>query len=155
MTPVQWLFFVGLPLGIAVVGTALGEIVRARALSTPFERAASSRPTSLVEEMPTSLVGEILAASGPPKEYEGFDHDWLFSNVRFWMLRREVLGPIAKRHGNTKLWTLRKVYGENFAQGLPGDELLRDALLKLNSSDFRRIVGDYENGRLQESLRVA
>ena len=42
-----------------------------------------------------------------------------------------------KKHGNTLVRTLRKIYGQHFAEGCGPDEKLSDVLHKLESGHFQ------------------
>lgn len=41
---------------------------------------------------------------------------------------RDKDGTIERKHGNTRVDTLRETYGENFAQGVRGDKKLENLL---------------------------
>ena len=41
---------------------------------------------------------------------------------------RDKDGQIDRKHGNTRVDTLRETYGENFAEGYRGDEQLKNLL---------------------------
>jgi hypothetical protein len=57
---------------------------------------------------------------------------------------RDKNGEIGKKHGNTLISTLRKIYGAGFAPGRSGDEKLRDVLHDLDEPSLTRLVHDMQ-----------
>lgn len=49
---------------------------------------------------------------------------------------RDTNGQIRAKNGNTRIDTLREVYGEDFAEGLRGDAHLSTLLDRTNSSSL-------------------
>jgi len=56
---------------------------------------------------------------------------------------RDINGQTREKNGNTRIDTLREVYGENFASGIRGDAHLRTLLERTNS----RSLSDYLRNR--------
>ena len=65
---------------------------------------------------------------------------------------RDRNGHISKRHGDTKIKTLRKVYGANFAKGHPGDETLASLLHELDEPSRATLVRDLKAGKLEVKI---
>ncbi len=64
-------------------------------------------------------------------------------------------GEISKKHGNTLVRTLRKIYGKTFAAGHPDDAKLSDVLTKLNETSLGQVVHDHKNGHLSKRIVTA
>ena len=62
-------------------------------------------------------------------------------------------GEISRKHGNTLIRTLRKIYGEHFAQGCADTAKLSDVLQKLDDPSLRRLIRDHETGKLEQICR--
>jgi hypothetical protein len=62
---------------------------------------------------------------------------------------------IRRKHGNALLRTLRKTYGEHFAEGYRDEEKLGDVLDKMDESSLRKLLQDHERGKLGEICRRA
>jgi hypothetical protein len=62
---------------------------------------------------------------------------------------------IGRKHGNTLIHTLRKTYGEHFAEGCRDDEKLGDVLDRLDKPSLRKLLHDRERGMLDEICRHA
>jgi hypothetical protein len=57
---------------------------------------------------------------------------------------RDVDGTIDRKHGNTKVGTLREIYGEDFAKGVRSDAKLETLLERTQSTsltDFLKRFG--------------
>lgn len=67
-------------------------------------------------------------------------------------LHRDKNGELSKKHGNTLVRTLRKVYGQHFAEGCAPEEKLSDVLHKLNEPSLSKLVHDHERGKLGEKI---
>ena len=68
---------------------------------------------------------------------------------------RDKTGEIGKKHGNTLVRTLRKIYGTTFAAGQPETAQLSDVLAQLNETSLSQLVHDQKNGRLEKKIRGA
>jgi hypothetical protein len=66
---------------------------------------------------------------------------------------RDKNGEISKKHGNTLVSTLRKTYGQSFADGCADDEKLSDVLHKMDEPSLTKLVHDHDAGRLTEICR--
>jgi hypothetical protein len=64
-------------------------------------------------------------------------------------------GEISQKHGNTKLSTLRKIYGMYFAAGYPETQTLSEVLLQLNETSLSQLRRDYETGHLAHKITKA
>jgi hypothetical protein len=73
---------------------------------------------------------------------EGLDHR-----------HRDKNGHIAKKHGNTRIKTLRKIYGANFAKGHPDDETLASLLHELDEPSLSKLIKDHEAGKLEGKIK--
>jgi hypothetical protein len=65
---------------------------------------------------------------------------------------RDKNGELSKKHGNTLVRTLRKVYGQHFAEGCAPEEKLSDVLHKLDEPSLSKLVHDHERGKLGEKI---
>ena len=68
---------------------------------------------------------------------------------------RDRDGAISKKHGNTLIGTLRKVYGQSFAAGHPATAQLGEVLLKLNETSLSQLRRDHETGHLDKKISKA
>ncbi|WP_199860542.1 hypothetical protein [Sphingomonas sp. CFBP 8760] len=57
-------------------------------------------------------------------------------------------GEISRKHGNTRVATLRLVYGRHFAPGFAADAELADVLEALDKSSLSQLVHDHDFGHL-------
>ena len=55
---------------------------------------------------------------------------------------RDKDGEISKKHGNTLVQTLRKIYGNTFAAGHPETAKLSDVLHSLNDTSLGQLIHD-------------
>ena len=62
-------------------------------------------------------------------------------------------GEISRRHGNTLMSTLRKIYGPSFAPESQPTAMLTDMLAELNDPSLTQLVHDHEAGRLHGKLQ--
>jgi hypothetical protein len=62
-------------------------------------------------------------------------------------------GEISRKHGNTKIRTLRKIYGAEFAEGHPDEETLATLLHELDEPSLSKLVRDHEAGLLENYVR--
>ena len=68
---------------------------------------------------------------------------------------RDKNGEIGKKHGNTLVGTLRKVYGKTFAAGQADAATLNDVLQSLNETALGQLVHDQKNGHLSKKIGKA
>jgi hypothetical protein len=68
---------------------------------------------------------------------------------------RDKNGELSKKHGNTLMRTLRKIYGQHFAEGCGPEEKLSDMLQKLDEPSLSKLVQDHDRGQLQEKVAAA
>ena len=68
---------------------------------------------------------------------------------------RDKNGEISKKHGNTLVSTLRKIYGSTFAAGQPCTATLSDVLADLNETSLSQLVHDHTNGKLYHKITKA
>lgn len=59
-------------------------------------------------------------------------------------------GEISKKHGSTRIRTLRKHYGHNFAPGCRDSEKLRKVLKRLDRPSQRKLFHDHEAGKMEQ-----
>ncbi len=65
---------------------------------------------------------------------------------------RDKNGEISRKHGNTLVSTLRKIYGQSFAPSAAPHEKLSDVLAKLDEPSLSRLVRDHEHGHLERKI---
>jgi hypothetical protein len=68
---------------------------------------------------------------------------------------RDKDGAISKKHGNTLIGTLRKIYGQSFAAGHPQTATLSEVLLQLNETSLSQLRRDHETGHLEKKISKA
>jgi hypothetical protein len=61
-------------------------------------------------------------------------------------------GEISRKHGNTLVGTLRKLYGQHFAPGFPETAKLSDVLQQLDEPSLSALVHDHEHGHLERKI---
>lgn len=65
---------------------------------------------------------------------------------------RDKNGELSRKHGNTLVRTLRKVYGHSFAPGFDGHAKLSEVLADLDEPSLSQLVHDHEHGHLDRKL---
>ena len=68
---------------------------------------------------------------------------------------RDKNGEISRKHGNTLVSTLRRIYGPSFAAGESESAKLSDVLAKLHETSLTQLIQDHESGGLDEKVRKA
>jgi hypothetical protein len=68
---------------------------------------------------------------------------------------RDKNGEISRKHGNTLVGTLRRIYGDSFAAGEPESAKLSDVLAKLHEISLTQLVQDHGAGHLEDKVRKA
>jgi len=66
-----------------------------------------------------------------------------------------IVVSIGRKHGNTLIRTLRKTYGDHFAEGCRDDEKLGEVLHKMDEPSLSKLLHDRERGKLDEICRQA
>jgi hypothetical protein len=66
---------------------------------------------------------------------------------------RDKDGEISRKHGNTLVRTLRKIYGQSFAPGFMDHQKLSDILQTLDEPSLSKLVKDHEAGTLEGKIR--
>lgn len=61
---------------------------------------------------------------------------------------RDKNGEIGRKHGNTLVRTLRRIYGQHFAAGQPDSAKLSDVLHTLDERSLSALVHDHQTGAL-------
>ena len=68
---------------------------------------------------------------------------------------RDKNGELSRKHGNTLVRTLRRIYGPGFAQHEEADAKLSDVLTKLDASSLTELVRHHEAGTLTDQIKLA
>ena len=68
---------------------------------------------------------------------------------------RDKNGEISRKHGNTLVSTLRKIYGLSFAPGAQASEKLSEVLVDMDEPSLTKLVHDHERGGLQGKIATA
>jgi hypothetical protein len=68
---------------------------------------------------------------------------------------RDKTDEISRRHGNTLVSVLRRIYGETFAAGEPESAKLSDVLARLDETSFTQLVQDHASGHFNDKIRKA
>ena len=66
--------------------------------------------------------------------------------------RRNKDGEISRKHGNTLVRTLRKVYGQGFAAGYPETAKLSEVMRQLNETSLSQLRRDHETHHLKHKV---
>jgi hypothetical protein len=65
---------------------------------------------------------------------------------------RDKNGQISRKHGNTLIRTLRKIYGSGFAPGFRDEAKLSDLLHKLDERSLSQLHKDHDAGALEAKI---
>lgn len=68
---------------------------------------------------------------------------------------RDKNGEISRKHGNTLVSTLRKIYGASFAPGAQPGEKLSEVLAEMDEPSLSKLVHDHERGDLAGKISAA
>jgi hypothetical protein len=68
---------------------------------------------------------------------------------------RDENDEISRKHGNTLVGTLRKIYGKAFTAGEADSAKLQDVLAKLHETSLTQLVDDHAAGNLDGKVRQA
>ena len=68
---------------------------------------------------------------------------------------RDKDGEISKKHGNTLVGTLRKIYGQGFAAGYPPTATLSEVLAMLNETSLSQLRRDFSSSHLEKKISTA
>ncbi len=68
---------------------------------------------------------------------------------------RDKNGEISRKHGNTLVSTLRKIYGAKFAPGFPDSAKLEDVLATLDAASLSQLVAHHLVGGLEAKIKAA
>ena len=66
---------------------------------------------------------------------------------------RDKDGEISKKHGNTEVKTLRKIYGQSFAPGFKDTDKLSNVLATLDEPSLSKLVQDHNAGTLEGKIK--
>lgn len=65
---------------------------------------------------------------------------------------RDKDGEISRKHGNTLVRTLRRIYGAGFAPGFKDADKLSDVLKKTNEPTLSQLRRDHDMGTLADKI---
>jgi len=65
---------------------------------------------------------------------------------------RDRNGEISRKHGNTLVRTLRKIYGNDFAKAFAETSKLSDVLQTLDEPSLSKLVRDHSAGTLERKI---
>ena len=65
---------------------------------------------------------------------------------------RDRNGEISRKHGNTLVRTLRRIHGQDFAEGFKETDKLSDVLQTLDEPSLSRLVRDHQAGTLESKI---
>jgi len=68
---------------------------------------------------------------------------------------RDKDGEIGRKHGNTLVGTLRRIYGKSFAAGYSDTEKLSEVLSHLNQTSLSQLRRDHSTGHLEHKISQA
>ena len=66
---------------------------------------------------------------------------------------RDKNGQISRKHGNTLVGTLRKIYGSGFATKFKDTDKLNEVLHKLDAASLSQLHKDHEGGHLEGKIK--
>ena len=170
MNPTLLFLFVGLPIVVGIAGIFAGETFRAKSLAAtpPMPKDMESKEDVALLDIVADV--HALTVMGVLKESEEITKPQIERRPedygQYWQLRnslvhgldfrhRDAGGVITQRRGDVLVGTLRRTYGENFAQGVRSDTKLRDVLRKLDRESLSKLVHDYEAGTLYSVLEFS
>lgn len=67
---------------------------------------------------------------------------------------RDKNGEISRKHGNTLVRTLRKIYGPGCAPGCRDGEKLSEVLHKLDEPALSKLAQDHQSGHLEGKIKA-
>jgi hypothetical protein len=65
---------------------------------------------------------------------------------------RDKSGEISRKHGNTLVRTLRRIYGADFARGLNDTDKLSDVLQTLDEPSLSNLIRDHQARTLEGKI---
>lgn len=65
---------------------------------------------------------------------------------------RDKNGEISRKHGNTLVSTLRKIYGPSLAPNAQPGETLSEVLADMDEPSLSKLVHDHERGDLERKI---
>jgi hypothetical protein len=65
---------------------------------------------------------------------------------------RDKGGEISRKHGDTLVLTLRRIYGRSFAASEPATATLTEVLHKLDEPSLTKLVHDHQHDQLNEKI---
>ena len=68
---------------------------------------------------------------------------------------RDTNGEISRKHGNTLVRTLRKIYGAGFAPGCREDEKLSAVLHRFDETSLSQLHRDHDGRQLEGKIKSA
>jgi hypothetical protein len=68
---------------------------------------------------------------------------------------RDKTGEISRKHGNTLIRILRKIYGAGFAQTFKDDVKLSEALAMMDAASLSQLVKHHQDGSLPRRIAEA
>jgi len=68
---------------------------------------------------------------------------------------RDKDGEFCRKHGNTMVSTLRKIYGATFATGFPAHRKLSEVLQAVDEPSLSALVHDHDQGTLFQKISNA
>lgn len=68
---------------------------------------------------------------------------------------RDANGEISRRHGDTQIKMLRRIYGVAFAPGFRPSAQLSDALEMLDDQSLTKLIQDHEAGTLGGKIEAS
>lgn len=66
---------------------------------------------------------------------------------------RDKNGEISRKHGNTLVRTLRKLYGAGFAPGCRDEDKLSDVLHKFDEASLSQLHRDHDGRQLEGKIK--
>ena len=67
---------------------------------------------------------------------------------------RDKNGEISRKHGNTLVRTLRKLYGSGFSPGCRDEEKLSDVLHKFDATSLGQLHKDHDGRHLEGRIKA-
>jgi len=68
---------------------------------------------------------------------------------------RDKNGEVSRKHGNTLVSTLRKIYGPSFAPGAQPGAKLSEVLADMDEPSLTKLVHDHEHSDLESQIAAA
>jgi hypothetical protein len=117
----------------------------------PHSEVRQDASSSGIAHLPKTILSPTSFGGGRTMDHDG--EECTMQQPGLHGRHRDQNGEVSRKHGNTLVNTLRKIYGQHFAPGLPDDEKLSDVLAMLDQHSLSQLVHDHEAGTLEGHIQ--